>query len=385
VEDAALFLGLALLCLLLGLTVRRVRAVDRRRAATPLRTDLPEGWRAAVVVASRNGEGTIARTVASARAQADVYVVSDGSADATGAVARAAGATVLELDENVGKPAAIHRLLHSLGLLDRYDAIAILDDDTVVAPDFLRRALLALRPGVAIVTGRTITRWEDSTRWNVLVGSRAFAYWRYQAGLRRGQSAVRAMTCISGSNSVFRTSVLREVVVERTPYIVDDTWWTLETVRRGLGRIVYEPSARAWICDPLTLRDWWRQNVRWNWAMFQGIWGHRVGRRASWFDLAYVLVVLDWCLYVLAAPAMVALIALTGWVDPVRFAAWYVAGVFAWVAVGAVATRSWRLLVMTPAIVVIDWIYRATFLHALVRATRQPRVDRCRWESPARY
>jgi poly-beta-1,6-N-acetyl-D-glucosamine synthase len=367
------------------MTVHRVRVVDRRRAARPVRTELPEGWRAAAVIASRNGEGTIRQAVASVRGQVEVYVVSDGSADGTAAAARGAGAAVLELEASVGKPAAIHRAMAFFELADRYDAIAILDDDTIVAPDFMRRALVEMKPGVGIVCGKTITRWDASTRWNVFVGSRAFAYWRYQATLRRGQSALNAMTCISGSNSVYRTSLLREVVVENTPYAVDDTWWTLETVRRGLGRIVYAPAAVAWICDPLTLRDWWRQNVRWNWAMFQGIWGHRIGRRARWFDLAYGLVILDWFLYVFAAPTLVTLIAVTGWGNPVRFALWYVAGVLAWVGIAAVATRSWRMVVMTPAILLIDWTYRVTFLHALAKAIRQPRVEACRWESPARY
>jgi hypothetical protein len=55
------------------------------------------------------------------------------------------------------------------------------------------------------------------------------------------------------------------------------------------------------------------------------------------------------------------------------------------VCVGAVATRSWRLVVLTPAVVLVDWIYRATFLHALLKTLRQPRVEACRWESPARY
>jgi poly-beta-1,6-N-acetyl-D-glucosamine synthase len=371
---------------LLGLcVVHRVRHVATREAAKTRPTDLPDGWHAAVVVATRNGERTIAGTVASARGQCDVYVVSDGSTDRTAAVAREAGATVVELVENVGKPAAIHRAVQELGLTERYDAIAILDDDTTIAPDFMRRALLRMKPGIGIVVGRTITRWDDKTRWNIWVGSRAYAYWRYQATLRRGQSAVNAMTCISGSNSVFRSSLLREVIVERTPYIVDDTWWTLEAVRRGLGRIVYAPDAHAWICDPLSLRDWWKQNVRWNWAMFQGIWGHRVGRRATWFDVAYLLVILDWTLYVLMAPIAIGVAAATGWIDPLAFAAWYFACVLAWVSVAAVATRSWRMVLMTPAIVVIDWIYRLTFLHGLCKAVRQPQVLACRWESPVRY
>ena len=53
--------------------------------------------------------------------------------------------------------------------------------------------------------------------------------------------------CISGSNSTYRTEVLREVLVADTPYIVDDTYWVLETHRRKLGRIRYGPRAWAWI------------------------------------------------------------------------------------------------------------------------------------------
>src|SRR5919108_479400 len=54
----------------------------------------------AVVVASRNGERTIADTIRSAVGQADVYVVSDGSSDETAAVARAAGAEVMALEQH---------------------------------------------------------------------------------------------------------------------------------------------------------------------------------------------------------------------------------------------------------------------------------------------
>ena len=65
-----------------------------------------------VVVPARDEEAVIARCVSSARAQAsEVVVVDDASADATGAVAAAAGASVLRLEGNppegwLGKPRA---------------------------------------------------------------------------------------------------------------------------------------------------------------------------------------------------------------------------------------------------------------------------------------
>jgi biofilm PGA synthesis N-glycosyltransferase PgaC len=341
--------------------------------------------RVAILVASHNGSGSIAATIESARGQADVYVVTDGCTDDTAEVARAAGARVLELDENVGKPAAIFTAMGRLGLTQSYRAVAILDDDTVIAPDFVAECMKALRPGVAIVVGRTMTRWDRSRRWNVWLGCRAYAYWRYQVTIRRGQSAVNALNCISGSNSLYRSSVLDEVLVADTPYIVDDTYWTLETHRRKLGKIVYVPTAKAWICDPIAFGAWYRQNVRWLWGTFQGVWGHRVGTRRTMFDACYVLLILDWILYVAFAPTILVLAFTTGYFSPATILLLYGVGVLAWVSAGAIATKQWRLVLMAPAIVLIDWVYRVGFVHAFLKTLRQPRVEVCRWESPARY
>lgn len=376
--------------------------------------------RVAVLVASKDGAATIGRTVASAVTQADVYVVSDGSTDDTALTAQAAGATVLDLDINVGKPAAIYRAVNTFELLDRYVAVLIIDDDTTVAPDFVRQSLRrmvvnrrALVPETpytgherrlaerrthpftpdterratpaGIVVGRTITDWDHRHRWNMWVGSRAYAYWRYQATIRRGQDRVNALNCISGSNSMYLSPLLREVLVEQTPYIVDDTYWLLETQRRGLGRVVYAPKAHAWIQDPTNLRDWYKQNLRWLWGTFQGVAGHRVGRRRSWFDFWYVTLIVDWAMYVLLWPVLLALLLVNDWVEPGTVGVSVLAGYGLWTAAAACALRKWRLVALTPAIVAIDVLYRAIFIHALVKTVRHPTVTSCRWDSPTRY
>lgn len=374
----------------------------------------------AVLIASKEGAETIGTTVASAVAQADVYVVSDGSTDRTAQVARRAGASVLDLDVNVGKPAAIYRAVDAFALVDRYAAILIIDDDTTIAADFVRRSVQRMRdgrralavdrsyagverrradrradggrpavdrrsPGVGIVVGRTVTDWDDAHRWNAWVGSRAYAYWRYQVTIRTGQDRVNALNCISGSNSIYRSTLLKEVLAEQTPYIVDDTYWLLETQRRRLGRVVYEPEAHAWIQDPTNLRDWYRQNLRWLWGTFQGIVGHRVGRRRSWFDFWYVTLIVDWVMYVLLWPIVLVALLANQWVTPSTAAASVLGGYVLWTAAAACALRRWRLIPMTPAIVLIDVLYRAVFVHAFVKTIRQPTVASCRWESPTRY
>jgi cellulose synthase/poly-beta-1,6-N-acetylglucosamine synthase-like glycosyltransferase len=340
----------------------------------------------AVLIASKDGAASVEATIESVRDQpgVDVYVISDASTDDTVEVARRAGARAIQLTENVGKPGALFRALFAFRLTSRYEAIAILDDDTVVAPDFIARAKEKLRDGVAIVVGRTLSRADASAPWNPWLMSRAYSYWRYQVTIRRGQSAFNALNCISGSNSVYRSSVLAQIVQADTPYIVDDTFWTLEVHRRKLGRIVYAPEAHAWVQDPTTMRDWYRQNLRWLWGSFQGVRGHRVGLHATPMDFFYVLLIIDWALYVFGGPLALWLLGPrllgTGVV-----VAWVVIGYSAWAIAAAIATRRWRMVVLMPAIIAIDWLYRVVFVHAIIKAAREPVVASCRWESPQRY
>ena len=350
--------------------------------------DCTEVPRVAVLIASRNGESTIGDTISSIVAQAaGVFVVSDGSTDGTVEVAREAGARVLALAANIGKPAALYALVQAEKIIENFDYVTILDDDTIVAEDFIAKCLAAFRPGVAIVTGRTESRRaKGRARLNPLLASRAFAYWRYQVTIRRGQSALGVMNCISGSNSMFRTEILAKVILPKTPYIVDDTFWTMEVQRRKLGRIVYAPAAVAAVCDPTNLPDWYKQNLRWLWGTCQGIIGHRVGLRFTLFDITTLLLVLDWIMYVFAAPVVLALILLNHpFMSVEHYALFYVAGLGAWLTLASVATRRLEILLMAPAIALLDFVYRIIFVHAAIKAIRQPRVESCTWSSPKRY
>lgn len=61
------------------------------------------------------------------------------------------------------------------------------------------------------------------------------------------------------------------------------------------------------------------------------------------------------------------------------------AGQGLWVAIAAWRLRRPRLMLFLPAIVLIDLLYRVILVHALVKAIRQPTVDRCVWASPTRF
>jgi cellulose synthase/poly-beta-1,6-N-acetylglucosamine synthase-like glycosyltransferase len=78
--------------------------------------------RVAVLIASKNGEKTIAATVRGALANnCDVFVVSDGSTDKTISKAWKAGAIVHGLKDNVGKPAALYNGYKYFKLGEKYD------------------------------------------------------------------------------------------------------------------------------------------------------------------------------------------------------------------------------------------------------------------------
>jgi glycosyltransferase involved in cell wall biosynthesis len=80
----------------------------------------------------------------------ELVVADDGSSDATAEVARAGGATVLELKPNRGKGGAVKAgVLAASG-----DVIAYADADLNISPHYLLEALRILEEGADLATGR---------------------------------------------------------------------------------------------------------------------------------------------------------------------------------------------------------------------------------------
>jgi poly-beta-1,6-N-acetyl-D-glucosamine synthase len=354
--------------------------------------------RVAVLIACKNGEATIGNAVRSAAGQADVYVVSDGSTDGTVREAQLAGARVLIRRASGGKPAALRAGNAHFDLAGRYEYVAVLDDDTVLAADYMEQVVAKLDgdEGVAAASGRIDSIWEHRHRWNPLIAMRAFMYWSYQTTIKRGQNALRVVNVICGANTVFRVRIFDALIAHDAPYAIDDMYWLAEIARKRMGRVAYVHHARSWTIDPHRIGDWYRQTLRWCWGQFQSIRGHRLGVpvrrggalgvRFSWFDTAYFLLLIDWLGYALE-PALIVPVAyfFKGWIDPIWFPVLYVATSGAWIVVAAAALRKPRLVVLLPAILILDLVYRVAMLHAVVKTALRPRIETCRWDSPARF
>jgi biofilm PGA synthesis N-glycosyltransferase PgaC len=384
-----LIISVSVLTILLSMLAvySEYRKAKRKRLTLPLcKYKYDEVKTVAVLIASKNGEKTIDGAVNAAKANGvDVFVVSDGSTDKTAAIATEAGATVYKLRKNVGKPTALYKAYKHFKLKKHYDAIAILDDDVVIEDDFIQNAVAAMDRDCAITVGKNLTVWPKDRFWNVWLAARTYSYWAYQITLRNIQSNYNIMSCISGSNSLYRTKVLNKVLTKQTPYIVDDTFWTLETHRLKLGTIKYAPKAKAWLQDPTNYRDWYKQNLRWMWGTYQGILGHRIGTQANRFHLSYVALMLDWLLYIASGPVTLLVIWQAGLANlPLSILLLFV-GYSIWISVAAVAMKMPRLLIFIPAIVLIDFIFRWVMIHGLIKAFRQRTVANCVWESPKRF
>ncbi len=210
--------------------------------------------RTAVLIACKNGEATIGNTVRSVADQADVYVVSDGSTDETARVARAAGAKVISRTTSGGKPDALRLGNRQARLSERYDYIGVLDDDTVVEPDYIEKiaARMDADAGIAAASGHIASVWEHDQRWNPFIAMRAFMYWSYQATIKRGQNALRVVNVICGANTLFRADVFAQLIEDDAPYAIDDMYWLAEIARRRLGRVEYVHRALSWTIDPHT-------------------------------------------------------------------------------------------------------------------------------------
>ena len=356
--------------------------------------------RTAVLIACKNGEATIGNVVRSVGAQADVYVVSDGSDDRTVEEAKSAGARVLDRQISGGKPDALRAGNLTFRLGESYDYVAVLDDDTTIEPGYVEKVLVKMdaEPKIAAASGRIDSVWDYRRRWNVLIAMRAFMYWSYQTTIKRGQNAFKVVNVICGANTVFRADVFGQLIEDDAPYAIDDMYWLAEIVRRRLGRVAYVHEARSWTIDPHRFVDWYRQTVRWSWGQFQSIRGHRLGRpiardsdarfgfRFSWFDTAYLALLLDWAPYMFE-PLLIPIVAvlLSGWIDPIWFLVYYLGMSYLWIGIAAVALKKPRLLVLAPGILVLDLVYRVTMMHALVKAILRPTIAICKWDSPTRF
>jgi cellulose synthase/poly-beta-1,6-N-acetylglucosamine synthase-like glycosyltransferase len=182
----------------------------------------------------------------------EIIVVSDGSTDATAAVAlgfAGRGVRVVELTENVGKAAAL-----SEGCTQaRHNILVFADVRQRWAADALDRLLRNFAdPRVGAVSGELLLESQPGVMAGVGL------YWRYEKWLRQQESQVHSTVGVTGAISAVRRELFRPIPAGT---LLDDVYWPLRVVMQGY-RVILDRDAHAFDRLPDRPADEFRRKVR---------------------------------------------------------------------------------------------------------------------------
>lgn len=315
-----------------------VRTLRRRAPAPGDFPSLPRQPLVSFLLAVKDEAGNIEACVRSMAAsdypRLQIVVVDDGSRDGTGDILRALGGelgiTVLHLDRNVGKKAALVRGC----AIAEGDILLFTDSDCVVAPDAVRMCVRAMvrHPELGALSGHCRALNADAG-----LLARVQDVW-YEGQFRiakAAESVFGAVSCVSGPLAAFR----REAVYNYLPAWAEDRFlgapFRFATDRQLTGYVLgqawcgralkdrhadspfvrghscperrwlvgYSRAARVWTNVPDRWRPFLHQQVRWKKSFLRNLFftGGFMWRRGPVPALLYY----GHALWVLAAPVMV--------------------------------------------------------------------------------
>ena len=227
-----------------------------------------------------------------------VHVVADNCTDNTAELARRGGAVAHERTnlEQRGKGYALQWLLGQIWAASiPYDAVVILDADSIVSPNFLTVMDGRLARGERAIQAYYAVRDPDRS-WSVALRYAALAVLHYLRPL--GRMVLGGSVGLKGNGMVFAASIVR-----RYPWsasLTEDIEYHMALVLGG-ERVTFAHDAVVWAEMPGTLADAQSQNVRWERGRLEmvriyvpkllaGAWGElrskRVKRAYMLFDAA---------------------------------------------------------------------------------------------------
>lgn len=324
--------------------------------------------RLALLLPGHNEELIIATTIRSAIAagqpREDIFVVDDNSNDNTvnEALKEIPTSNVLSVERS-GKGLAVHKAIKNFNLENRYVWIHVADADSVFCPNYFRiykRHLNAKKYAVAV-------GFVQSLRGNWISRYRAFTYTYGQHVFRRIQSYMGMISVFPGPITCFKSDIIKHLDLT-SQGLTEDFDITLQVHRKKLGKIKFIPQAINYTQDPQTIRDFVKQNLRWQRGFFQGVTKYKIGRRLQPIDISIGYQLLEALFYLVQMLVFVPyVIILTGkWVilPAILLADLLVLGVLA--VFSATAIRRPAIITSLPYFYFLRWIELGVFVIAYV-------------------
>lgn len=192
----------------------------------------------------------------------DVYVIADNCTDNTAAAARAAGAYVLERDDDKkrGKGYALQwafeKVLYNES--SEYDGVVVFDADNLVSRNFLREMNNKLCDGHKVIQGYIDSK-NPHDSW--ITKSYSIAFWSSNRLFQCARSFL-GMSCeIGGTGFCMDVEVLKKVGWNAT-CLVEDLEFTMKLILNDI-KVRWAHEAIVYDEKPLTLAQSWRQRRRW--------------------------------------------------------------------------------------------------------------------------
>jgi GT2 family glycosyltransferase len=237
----------------------------------PPEADIARGVSRAVtvIIPARNEARSIGEVIRAVRGQAppgvavEVLLVDDGSTDGTPAVARAAGAAVLELGERAGggNPAAAR---NRGAIAATGDPIVFLDADCIPGAGWIERLLSAHLEGASVVGGAL----DLPPGLPVMARCDYYCGW-YHVHSRRPASEVpnHPPGNLSVRRDLFAST---QGFTEQQPiaYAHEELAWQKDVRRRG-EHIVFEPRAIVFHRNRPGFWNLLRRNYRWGYSAIE--------------------------------------------------------------------------------------------------------------------
>lgn len=225
----------------------------------------PRSLRFAVVVPARNEAAVVGHLVKSLMNQSyprerfDVFVIPNGCADNTAAVALAAGARVIECNVETHSKGDVLRFAFSeIPKLGEYDAYCILDADNLAAPGFLRAANDSLNAGWEICQGYRDSK-NPADSW--IAGSTSVFFLFMNRFNNRSRVALGMSAALNGTGIILRASLV-EKLGWNVKTLTEDLEYSAICALGGV-KIGYAEDAVIYDEQPIGLKDSMVQRRRW--------------------------------------------------------------------------------------------------------------------------
>lgn len=221
----------------------------------------------ALIVSAHNEQAVIANLVHSLKHMDyksnnyDIFVIADNCTDNTADIARRAGANVYERTDNekVGKGYALEWMFKQIFEMEvKYDYIGIFDADNLVSKNFLTVINKKINQGYKVIQGYLDSKNPDD---NWISYSHSLTYWITNKMFQEARSNIGLSSELGGTGFVMCAELLKDYGWGAT-CLTEDLEFTMKLAMNGI-KVAWAEDAKIYDEKPLTLKQSWRQRVRW--------------------------------------------------------------------------------------------------------------------------